>query len=119
MNNRLPRLNSLLKEVIAEVIANDVRNPKVAKFASLTKVEICKNLHHAIVYVSVLGSEQEKKETLKALISARGFISTKASKKMTIRYFPKLEFRLDNSTDMYLNIDRILTEIHEKETPDV
>ena len=112
MKKRLLRLNSLLKEVLAEVIMNEVRNPKVAKIVSPTRVEISNNMHYAVVYISVLGSDIEKKETIKALNSASGYISTIASKKMSIRYFPKLEFRLDNSTDTHLNIERILDKIH-------
>ncbi len=111
-NKRLPRLNSLLKEVIAEVIQREVKNPKVAPITSVTRVDISKDLHHATVYVSVLGDQSTKEETLQALTSAAGFIGTLASKKITIRYFPSLHFSLDDSLDKQLRIEELLEEIH-------
>ncbi len=113
-NKRTKRLNSLLKEVISEVIRDDVRNPKIAKFISVTEVDITPDLHFAKVMISVLGSEIEKKETIKALNSATGYIGMLSSKKMTIRYFPQLSFFLDTSVEKHIHIEKILSKI-EKE----
>ena len=57
---RTDRLNSLLKEVIAEVVMRDVRNPKVNTLVTIKKVEITKDLHHAKVYISLVGSRLRK-----------------------------------------------------------
>jgi ribosome-binding factor A len=111
---RTDRLNSLLQEVISEVIQRDVRNPKVTSLVSVTKVDISKDLHNAKVYISVIGSNEEKKQTLAALISAAGFISVQASKKVVMRYFPHLTFYLDSSVDEHLRIDTLLNEIHDE-----
>lgn len=115
MINRTDRLNSLLKEVISEVIHKEVRNPQVAEFTSVTEVDISKDLHHAKVYVSVIGTEQQRKETVEALESAAGFIGVHASKKVTMRYFPQLTFRLDTSVDKQMKIDSLLKKIHKEE----
>jgi len=112
---RIPRLNSLLKEVISEVIARDVRNPHVGTLIAVTQVDISKDLHHAKVYVSVLGSEKVKEETLLALQSAAGFIAVNASKKVVMRYFPELTFKLDDSVDKHLRIDALLEKIHDEQ----
>jgi ribosome-binding factor A len=108
---RTDRLNSLLKEVIAEVIYNDVRNPHLTKFVSVTRVEITKDLHYAKVYISVLGTEQDKRDSLLALQSAAGFIAVHASKKVVMRYFPELTFKLDDSLDKHIRIQELLGEI--------
>jgi ribosome-binding factor A len=113
-NNRLERLGSLLTEVISEVINKEVRNPNVAHFVSVTHVEITTDLHHAKVYISVIGSDLEKKKTIEALQSAAGFIAVNASKKITIRYFPALTFKLDNSVDEHLRIEKILGDIKQE-----
>ena len=116
MTKRTQRLNSLLKEVISEVISKDVRNPQVAEFTSVTEVDISKDLHHAKVYVSVIGTDQERADTVAALESAAGFIGVHASKKVVMRHFPTLTFRLDTSVDKQLKIDSLLKKIHsEKE----
>ena len=111
MKKRLERLNSLLKQVISEVITRDVKNPKISKLLTVIKVDISKDLHQAKVYVSVIGDEEEKKNTLKALKESAGFISSIASKKVTMRFFPSLTFLLDTSLDKFLKIEEILEEI--------
>lgn len=112
---RTDRLNSLLKEVISEVITRDVRNPHVNELLTVTRVEISKDLHYAKVYVSVIGTDQAKAETISALQSAAGFIAVNASKKVVMRYFPSLTFKLDDSVDKHMRIEAILAEIKQKE----
>ena len=111
MIKRTDRLNSLIKEVISEVIRKDVKNPHVNELLTVTHVEITKDLHHAKVYVSVIGTEQQKNETIAALQSAAGFIAVNCSKKMTIRYFPALTFILDESVDKQMRIEMLLHQI--------
>ncbi len=113
--NRVERLNSLLKEVISEVVTKDVRNPKVAPLVTVTKVEISADLQHARVFISVIGSDQQKSDTIEALQSAAGFIAIHASKKVVLRHFPALNFKLDTSVDEHLRIDAILNKIHEEQ----
>ncbi|MBS3904585.1 MAG: 30S ribosome-binding factor RbfA [Simkania sp.] len=113
--NRVDRLNSLLKEVISEVVIKEVRNPKVAPFVTVTNVEISPDLQHAKVSISVIGSDQQKSDTITALQSAAGFIAIHASKKVVLRYFPALSFKLDTSVDEHLRIDTILNKIHEEQ----
>lgn len=115
MKKRTDRLNSLLKQVISEVITRDVRNPKVNTLITITSVDISKDLHNAKVYVSVIGTTKDKKQTLEALQSAAGFISVHASKKVVLRYFPSLTFYLDASVDEHLHIDTLLEKIHDEE----
>ncbi len=108
---RTDRLNSLLKEVISEVIRRDVRNPHVTELVTVTRVQISKDLHYAKVFVSVIGTEQDKAETLAALRSAAGFIAVNASQKVVMRYFPELNFKLDDSVDKHMRIEELLGEI--------
>lgn len=114
MVNRRDRLNSLLKEVIAEVVLREVRNPKVNLLVTVKKVEISKDLHYAKVYVSLVGTDLEKKQTLKALRSAAGFVSIQAAKKVVIRYFPTLMFHLDNTLEDEIRIHTLLEKIHDE-----
>lgn len=115
MKQRVDRLNSLLKEVISEVVMRDVRNPHVNQFVTITRVDISKDLHYAKVYISVIGTQQEKDETIAALQSAAGFIAVQSSKKVVMRYFPALTFKLDTSVDQHLRIDALLGQIHDEQ----
>ncbi|MBS0648918.1 MAG: 30S ribosome-binding factor RbfA [Verrucomicrobia bacterium] len=115
VKQRVDRLNSLLKEVIAEVVMRDVHNPKVSTLVTIKKVDITKDLHYAKVYISMVGSESEKQQTLKALQSAAGFISTQAAKKVVMRYFPQLTFHLDDTLEDELRIHTLLEKIHDEQ----
>lgn len=112
--NRIARINSLLKEVLFEVIQKEVRNPHVNAFVSITHVETTKDLHHAKVYISLLGTPEEKKAVLAALQSAAGFIAVQASRLVELRYFPELTFKLDTSLDDQMKIQGILQKIEEE-----
>lgn len=109
--NRTDRLNSLLKEVISEVIRRDVRNPHVTELVTVTRVQISKDLRHAKVFISVIGSEQEKTETIAALNSAAGFIAVQSSHKVVMRFFPELRFKLDDSVDKHMRVEDLLSAI--------
>lgn len=112
--NRLARVNSLLKEVIFEVIQKEVRNPNVSTFVSVTQVDTSADLHHAKVFISLICSEEEKAKVLAALNSAAGFIAVHAAKKVQLRYFPELIFKLDTSIEEHMKIQKILGDL-EKE----
>jgi len=108
---RIERINSLLKEVISEVVTRNVKNPFVSTLVTIIRVDVSNDLHHAKVYTSVIGSPEEKKKTIDALQSAAGFIAVQASKKVVLRYFPSLLFKLDSSVEEQARIDDLLTKI--------
>ena len=111
---RTDKLNSLLQQVISEVIRNDVKNPHVNEFVAVTKVEITKDLRHAKVFVSVIGDKFAKESTVIALQSADGFIAVHASKKMVIRHFPELHFKIDDTVEKQMRIDSILENLKQE-----
>jgi ribosome-binding factor A len=112
---RIKRLNSLLIEVLSEVIRNEVKDPRLAPLITVTNVEITNDLHHAKVSISVIGTDKQRRETLEALESAAGFISVSASKKVVMRYFPALTFKLDTTADDQMKIDALIEKIHREE----
>lgn len=112
VNRRIQRINSLLKEVISEVIHKDLKNHKIPTLVSITEVDTSKDLRHAKVYVSLLEDDQERKEEIMSELElAAGYIAVLASKKVVIRYFPALSFKLDESIDHYMQIDSLLKKI--------
>ncbi len=111
---RTDRLNSLLKEVISEVIRRDVKNPHVDQLVTVTRVDITKDLRYAKVFVSVIGEPTTRMKSVEALQSASGFIGKTASKKVVMRYFPSLTFYLDDSLDAHMRIDTLLNDIDDE-----
>ena len=112
---RIERLNSLLKEVISEVIREDVRDPRLGSLITITSVDTSKDIQHAKVYLSVIGTPEEKKKSLAAVQSGAGFIAVHASKKVSMRYFPSLSFRLDESVDKHIAVETILGKLREEQ----
>ncbi|NGX44548.1 MAG: Ribosome-binding factor A [Candidatus Anoxychlamydiales bacterium] len=110
-DKRVKRLNSLLREVISEVLQKDVKNPHIVKLTTITDVEMTADGRYAKVFITVIGTKEEEKDTLDALNQAAGFISVNAAKKVVLRYFPTLEFKLDTSLEKHMKIDKILTNI--------
>ena len=94
VKNRIVRLNSLLKEVISEVIHRDVRNPLVNQFVTVTSVDITKDLQHAKVHISVIGSQEEKDQTIRALQSAAGFIADTILQKSCHALFSRADIQI-------------------------
>ncbi|NDE82442.1 MAG: 30S ribosome-binding factor RbfA [Chlamydiia bacterium] len=113
---RVQRLNSLLKEVISEVVTQDVRDPRMAQFVTITEVDITSDLHHAKVFISVIGTPEQKAQTLEALQSAAGFIAVHASKKVVMRFFPSLSFKLDDSVEKHIRIETLLGKIKQEQS---
>jgi ribosome-binding factor A len=114
-SKRVIRLNSLLKEVLSEVIRKEVRDPRLGTLITVTSVDMTNDLHYAKVYISVIGTPEEKKQSIEALQSAAGFIGVIASKKVVMRFFPSLTFKLDESVDKYMAIDSLLGKIQEEQ----
>jgi ribosome-binding factor A len=116
---RVDRLNSLLKEVISDVIRRDFQNRDIPELITITHVEITKDLHYAKVFVGVIGDQAVKNKAIERLTALSAAIGVVSSKKVVMRYFPALTFILDDSLDKHMRIEEILKEIHdEKESRD-
>jgi ribosome-binding factor A len=109
---RIQRINSLLKEVISDVIRLDLKNYKVPDLLTVTDVSTSNDLQHAKVFVSLINGNKEDKDSLvKELQKCSSVIARMSSRKVSMRYFPNLIFKVDNTLDDYMNINDILAKI--------
>ncbi|MBM3193730.1 MAG: 30S ribosome-binding factor RbfA [Chlamydiae bacterium] len=115
---RIERINSLLKEVLSEVILHDLKHRNVPELITVTNVDTSNDLTSAKVFVSLIEGNAEKKEaTISMLQKMASYIALLASKKVTLRYFPALTFKIDDSMDKYMKIDSILRKINPPSEP--
>lgn len=114
MVKRTDRLNSLLKEVIADVILREVKNPHLPPLLTVTGVEITSDLHHAKVFISVIGTPEQKAKAIATLQQASGFIATRASKQIVLRFFPELTFILDESVEKLGHMEDLISKIQKE-----
>src|SRR5436190_18895671 len=110
----MERINDLIRAELSELIGRTVKDPRVAGLVSLTEVETSADLRHAKVFVSVFGSEEEKKATLAALKHAAGFLRHEIAQRLTMRTVPAFEFQLDTSLEHGDRILRLLKQVHEE-----
>lgn len=95
MAHRKERVSNFIRDVVSDAIANRINDPRVHRLTSVTRVEISPDLRIANVYVSVMGSDNEGRTTIRGLESARGMIQTRVAKQINIRQCPILRFHLD------------------------
>ena len=110
MSRRTRQVGEFLREELVDIIRREVKDPRVG-FLSLTDVEVTPDLRSARVFVSVLGTDQERAETLAALRSASGFIRYHLKPRLRMRQIPDLEFRDDRSMEHAEQIARLLDEV--------
>ena len=106
---RTDRVNELLREEIALMVRNEVRDPRVG-LATITAVETSPELDHARIYITTLGDEQDRAEVLAGLASAAPFIRTQLSKRLRMRRVPELHFQYDRMLDEATRIEQLLRE---------
>jgi ribosome-binding factor A len=95
---RQDQLGEVIAQELSDLIRTRLKDPRVG-FASITDVEVSHDIQHAKVFVSVMGSAQEQRDTLAALEHATGFLRHELAQRLTIRHTPELIFRLDTSIE--------------------
>jgi ribosome-binding factor A len=105
-SHRLDRVRNLLRQTISELLTQ-VKDPRVG-FVTVTDVEVSPDLRHAKVFVSVMGTPDERAQALKGLESARGFLRRELHGAVSLRYIPELAFLLDDSLDRGLHMNALL-----------
>jgi ribosome-binding factor A len=108
-SHRLARVNEVVREVAAETILFELKDPRV-KNVTVTRAEVSADLQHAKVYVSVMGTEKEQNLTMHGLKASAGFIQAKLAKRLTSRYVPHVTFVVDEGVKKSLEIARLLRE---------
>jgi ribosome-binding factor A len=106
---RMRRVNEVIREVIGAAIATDLKDPRIG-FVTITSVETSPDLRHSRVFVSVLGTPEEREATLDGLRSAHGVLQRKIASEMRIKRTPTLDFQYDDTIDQGMRITELLDE---------
>jgi ribosome-binding factor A len=113
---RVQKVAEQMKKEIADILRTSLKDPRVG-FATVTHVEVSGDLQHAKVFVSILGSGEEKEASLAALTKASGFIRGEVARRLHMRVAPELLFRLDDSGDYSARIEDVLRTIRTENAP--
>ncbi len=116
MTRRTRQVGEMLRQELSDIIRREVKDPRIG-FMSITSVEVPPDLRSARVYISVLGTDQERSDTLDALRSAAKFIRFHLKPRLRMRQIPDLDFRDDRSMEYAQQISATLREIKATEGP--
>lgn len=113
--DRMKSVSSLLKEVISEVIREEIKDPRVSDFVSVTETRPSRDLRSARVLISVLGDREAGLSAVEGLNKARGFIKRRIRQEMTIKRIPDLTFHLDESIKRGVRISTLIDQVREED----
>jgi ribosome-binding factor A len=103
------RVNESIKEILGDAITTELKDPRIG-FVTVTEVDTSPDLRTARVYVSVLGTGEERESSLVGLRSAHGFLQGKIASEMRMKRTPTLTFEYDESAERGARISRLLDE---------
>lgn len=111
MSRRTDRVSDVLRAELSDLLLREVHDPRV-KLASVTAVEVTSDLRRAMVKISVLGSDEQRQETIEGLRHAKGFLRTELAHRLRLRATPELIFELDRGAEHSQRISDILEGLH-------
>lgn len=114
MSQRTDRLDSQFQQELMELLQREMKDPRVG-FATITRVETARDLGHARVWVSVLGSEEEQTRSLDALRDAAPWLRRRLGERLRLRHVPELSVRRDESIESGDRVLRLLREIEDEQ----
>ena len=100
-----------MREEIATFLANDIKNPRILGLVTVTGVEITRDLRHAKVFVSVLGSDSQRAATFEGLDNVASHLRGRVGRALRLRVAPEIEFRNDESVAHAAHIEQLLAQV--------
>jgi ribosome-binding factor A len=111
---RLHRLTELVHRRASEVVLYELKDPRLG-FVTVTRVKLSRDLRHAVVYFSVVGTEGDRSKTLHALEHATGYVQGQIAAALHTRVTPTVRFEYDESVEGAVRVSRILSELKGEE----
>ena len=115
MSRRTERLNHLLRQEITDLLQREAKDPRLSVMVSVTRVSVSSDLRYAKVFVSVMGTEEEKKGLLAGLHAASGFLRRELSGRLSIRYTPELSFFYDDTMEQAGKVIELIQQVSASE----
>ena len=118
MAHRIQRVNSLIRQEISQLLQRQVKDPRLGNFVAVTEVSLSPDLRYARVFVSCMGSEEEKQAMLSGLVAASGFLRNQLAKRLRLRRIPELSFHWDDSIERGAHLLELIDEVSTDSTPE-
>ena len=115
MQHRDKRVADAIKDNVAEIITNEIADPGVG-FVTVTRCSITRDLKHATVYLTIMGSEARQREALAHLEHAKGYVRRRLGERVKFRVVPELRFLMDDVLMQEMRVNEIIAGLHRDET---
>ena len=108
------RINGEVQKELSNIIRNEIKDPRISPMTSVVSVEVTPDLKYCKAYISVLGDEQQQKDTIDGLKSAEGFIRKQLAHSINLRKTPQLTFIADQSIEYGIHMSHMIDEVNKK-----
>ena len=105
------RINGEVQRVLAEIIRGEIKDPRISPMTSVVQVQVAPDLKTCKAYISVLGDEEARKNTLQGLQSAVGYIRRQLAGELNLRNTPEITFILDQSIEYGVHMSRLIDQV--------
>ena len=109
--DRISAIQSEFKRVLSEIIKNEMNDPRISEMASVTHVDLTRDLKFAKAYISVFDDDKKKKSTIETLSHAQHYIKNEIGARMRMRRLPEITFLLDTSIEYSSKISEMLKKV--------
>ena len=117
MSRRTERVNVLLRQKLSEIIALEMKDPRLTPIVTITEVGVSRDLRHAKVFTSVLGTTQQGKDAVEALNAASGYLRRELTARVSLKNVPFLSFVPDDSIEKGAYLLQRIDEVRSDESP--
>jgi ribosome-binding factor A len=114
---RMRRVDEAVREVLSDAIAKELKDPRIG-FVTVTAVNTSRDLRHARVYVSVLGSERERVDTLDGRRSAHGYLQGVIGSQLKLKRTPALVFEYDETVERAARLSELMQQGPDRQDDD-
>lgn len=105
------RINAEVMRELSNIIRSEIKDPRIGIMTSVTAVEVTPDLKYCKAYISVLGDEKAKSDTLAGLKSAEGFIRHALAKNVNLRNTPQITFIIDESIEYGVRMSKMIDDV--------
>jgi ribosome-binding factor A len=116
-NRRADRVAESIREEVAHFLAEGAKDPRIVGMVTVTGVDVTNDLRYARVYVSIMGSDEERERTLEGLGSLAVHLRSRVARALRLRHAPEIIFQVDQSIAHAARIELLLSQLREEQTP--
>lgn len=109
------RINGEVLKELSKIIREEIKDPRIHPMTSVMSVEVAPDLKTCKAYISVMGTREQKENTIRGLTSAVGYIRRQLAANLNLRNTPELRFILDESIEYGVNMSKLIDEVTRKD----